>query len=95
MLTQTKSQAVLFSEPNYSETGVWVELSEGIDPSEWAHLCRFIGKMSPKEFSRVKKKIYGNPDGIIERFKRLFIFEQSEYKGVPFVQLGCEGIRNF
>ncbi len=47
MSTQTKSpsQGLLFSEPAYSETGVWCELNPGIDPSEWAGLCRKIGNM--------------------------------------------------
>jgi hypothetical protein len=26
------SRGVLFAEPNYSDTGVWCELSPGIDP---------------------------------------------------------------
>ncbi len=48
-----KSQGVLFSEPNYSETGVWVELSEGIYPAEWAYLCRYLGKLSSYEFEKI------------------------------------------
>ncbi len=94
MIAQSKSQGVLFSEPNCSETAVWVELDEEIDPAEWAHLCRYIGKMSPKEFNKVKKKVYGNPDGLFRRFSGLFLFEQSEYRDFPLVQVGCDGIRN-
>mgnify|MGYP001554215649 CR=1 FL=1 len=34
------SQGLLFSEPSIAETGVWCELSTGIDPAEWESLCR-------------------------------------------------------
>lgn len=95
MLTQVKSQAVLFSEPNYSETGVWVELSEGIDPADWAYLCRYIGKMSPKEFNKVKRRIYGNHDSLLKRFRSLFKFEQEEFEGIPLVSVGYEKLSNF
>ncbi|NLT12365.1 MAG: hypothetical protein GXY06_08150 [Clostridiaceae bacterium] len=61
------SQCILFAEPNYSETGVWCELSPGIDPTEWAYLCRHIGSMTPKQFRKAQKKVYGNPDSIVSR----------------------------
>ena len=50
-------QGLLFSEPSIAETGVWCALNEGIEPVEWASLCRFLGKMSFDEFkkdSRIK-----------------------------------------
>lgn len=94
MISQIKkSQGVLFSEPNYLETAVWVELSEGIDPAEWAYLCRYLGRLSPKEFKKVSKKVYGNPDGILGRIKGLFRFEQGEFQEIPLVCLGNEGIK--
>ena len=44
--TQVKqSQALLFSEPLYTETGVWCELTNGLDPKEWASLCHYIGSL--------------------------------------------------
>ena len=94
MTTQTRqSQALLFSEPLYTETGVWCELSNGLDPKEWASLCRYIGTLSPKEFRKVKKKIYPNPDSLWNRFKRVFSFEEWETAGVPIVCLGPAGMR--
>ncbi|HBG27615.1 MAG: hypothetical protein A2Y10_15745 [Planctomycetes bacterium GWF2_41_51] len=92
MITQTKSQGVLFSEPSCSETAVWVELDEGIAPADWAHLCRYIGKMRPKEFAKMSRKIFGNPDGILSRFKRIFTFRQGEFEDFPLVSVGCEGM---
>ena len=91
--TQTKpTQALLFSEPLYTETGVWCELAEGLDPQEWASLCRYIGSISPKEFRRVKKRIYPNPDSIINRLKRLLVFEEWETAGLPLVCLDPAGM---
>lgn len=74
MSTQTKSQSqgLLFSEPSYSETGVWCILNPGIDPAEWAGLCRFLGKMSTDDFKKAKKRIVGSPDSLGSRVRRLF-----------------------
>lgn len=53
------SQGLLFSEPSIAETGVWCDLSTGVDPAEWASLCRHIGKLSPREFGRVRAVVMG------------------------------------
>jgi hypothetical protein len=82
------SQGVLFSEPMYTETGVWCELAEGIDPAQWAHLCRHIGTFSPRKFRKTHKKVYGNPDSIINRLRQMFCFEECETDGVPVVCWG-------
>ena len=49
------SQGLLFSEPSIAESCVWCELTEGIDPGQWARLCRYIGSLSRKEFEVVKR----------------------------------------
>jgi hypothetical protein len=85
------SRGVLFAEPNYSDTGVWCELSPGIDPAEWAHLCRHIGKLTPKHFLRAQKKVYGNPDSILKRLRGMFCFGEWEKAGVPLVCRGRMG----
>jgi len=82
------SQGVLFTEPNYSETGLWCELSPGIDPAEWAHLCRHIGTLSPKQFRKVQKKVHGCPDSMLNRLRQMFRFEDWETDGVPVVCWG-------
>lgn len=88
-LTQTKeSQGLLFSEPDIAETGVWCQLSEGIDPENWAYICRYLGRLSPTEFKKAQKRLFGSPDSVFSRFKRLFWFEQAEYEGVRVVSLG-------
>ena len=87
------SQGILFSEPSIAETGVWCELSPGIDPAHWAGVCRFIGSLSPEAFHRVKKKVFPHPDSLSCRFKRIFSFEEWQVSGVPPVCLGPEGLQ--
>ncbi len=58
------SQGLLFCEPLIAETGVWCCLSEGIDPAQWAQLCRYIGALSPKDFDQLKSKIMLNRKGL-------------------------------
>lgn len=87
----SSSQGVLFSEPLYTETGVWCELSPGIDPAEWAALCRHLGTLTPQRFRQAKKKVYGNPDSMMNRLRRIFCFEDWETAGVPLVCWGPKG----
>ena len=54
------SQVLLFSEPSIAETCVWCELSRGIDPAEWAALCRHLGTLDTEEFARVRRTIIPN-----------------------------------
>ena len=92
-MSQVKErQGLLFSEPSIAETGVWCELSEGIDPADWAYMCRYIGKLSPREFGVVKKKIVGSPDSFGSRMKRLFDFSQISSVKVPILSFGPSGI---
>ncbi|MDD5457841.1 MAG: hypothetical protein PHF37_00385 [Phycisphaerae bacterium] len=85
---KNQPQGFLFSEPSVAETGVWCNLNPGIDPAEWAYLCRYLGSLTPKEFKKASKKIYGNPDSVLTRFKRAFCFEQSDIEGIPLLAIG-------
>lgn len=93
MPTQTKSSShgLLFSEPSIAETGVWCEISDNIDPAEWAYLCRYIGNLSQKEFKKAQKRVFRSPDSILSRLRRVFSFEQEECEGVGLVELGYCG----
>jgi hypothetical protein len=83
-----KSQGLLFSEPDIAETGVWCQLSEGIDPENWAYICRYLGRLSPYEFKKAQKRVFGNPDSVLKRFKRLFWFDDEDYEGIEVVKVG-------
>ena len=45
------SQGLLFSEPSVAETGVWCALTDGINPAQWAQICRHIGTRRPRAYS--------------------------------------------
>jgi len=90
------TQPLLFDIPAIAETGVWCQLAVGIDPAEWAGLCRQIGQLSPKRFAEVKgflsdhpkPPVKNNPDSLISRLKRVFIFNQADTAHLPLVSLG-------
>ena len=86
------SQGLLFSEPSIAETGVWCSLNDGIDPAEWAGLCRYIGNLGEGELEVVKKAIMGSPDTLGSRLKALFGGSQSGMRAIPLVSLGPSGI---
>ncbi len=44
---------VLFSQECIAETGLWCELATGIDPTEWAKVCRFIGHLTVDRFQTI------------------------------------------
>jgi hypothetical protein len=85
------SQGLLFSEPSIAETCVWCELSEGIDPGEWASLCRYIGSMTVREFKCVKRKILSNHSDIKSRSQKISCHSEDSVK-IPIVSIGPSGI---
>lgn len=86
------SQGLLFSEPSIAETGVWCTLNPGIDPSEWASLCRFLGNLCPNEFKKVKNRVMSSPDSLGSRFKRMFDLSHINMVEVPILSIGPSGI---
>ena len=81
-------QGLLFSEPLISDTGIWCELGDEINPREWAAICQYVGSLSSREFRKLEEKVYGNPDSLRNRFKRIFCFKQSDCEGLPLVKIG-------
>jgi len=90
------TQPLLFDIPAIAETGVWCQLADGIDPAQWAGLCRQIGQLPPKRFAEVqdilnnrpKPPVMSNPNSLISRLKRVFCFNQAETAHLPLVSLG-------
>ncbi|NQT03000.1 MAG: hypothetical protein HQ580_13310 [Planctomycetes bacterium] len=85
------SQGLLFSEPSIAETCVWCELSEGIDPAQWANLCRYIGTLTLKEFESVKRKILSKPINMKSRQKRI-LHRSDDFVKIPLVSIGPSGL---
>ena len=85
------SQELLFSEPSIAESCVWCELSEGINPAEWANLCRYIGTLTIKEFECVKKRIMSKSDKVKSKSQK-FCHESENFVKIPLVSIGPSGI---
>ncbi len=81
------SQGLLFSEPSIAETGVWCALTEGIDPAQWANICRFIGSRRPQEFLHIKNLLMPK---LRSRSEHDLCTEQSS--PMPLVSIGPSGI---
>ena len=86
-----ESQGLLFSEPSIAETCVWCELSEGIDPAEWASLCRYIGTLSLMEFECVRKKFLPQHSGVNSKQQGIYHHSDNLVK-IPIVSIGPSGI---
>jgi hypothetical protein len=80
-----KAQGLIFSEPSIAETGVWCTLSDGIDPAQWASLCRFIGSRCPREFDAIVKMVRGRENSEVGSA------EADRVVGVPLVSIGPGG----
>lgn len=86
-----QKQGLLFSEPSIAETGVWCKLEEGIDPSEWARVCRHIGSLNYAEFERISAILMPKPtpsSSIFTGLKRLLSFKPENSTGLPIVSIG-------
>ena len=89
--SQQKSQGLLFSEPSYSDTGVWCQLNQEIDPAQWARVCRHIGQMATEEFNELSMVLCGVDDdkpSLWGRLKAVFSVKIENNTGFPLVSLG-------
>ncbi len=88
-------QACLFSESSVMETGLWCELAEGIDPLDWAHLCRFLGQQQPQTFVAIARKLLaGAPLGHSEPAVHGLNAAPPTHRpaATPLISLGPSGI---
>ena len=87
-----QSQGLLFSEPSVAETGVWCELSDGIDPADWAGICRHIGSLNFVEFQQISavlmRGIKPANRGFLSGIKRFLCCEPEKSSGLPIVSIG-------
>jgi len=80
------AQGLLFSEPSIAETGIWCKLADGIDPAQWASLCRFIGSRSPREFDAIVRMVRGRENS------SSVTSEKAKDVRMPLVSIGPSGI---
>ena len=81
------SQGLLFSEPSVAETGVWCALTDGIDPAQWAQICRYIGTRKRDEFEHIRETILHE-----SKFKRKSNPHSQYSLSAPLVSIGPSGI---
>ena len=79
------AQGLIFSDPSIAETGVWCTLSQGIDPAQWANLCRFIGSRSPRAFDAIVRMVRGRENS------EAGSAGADRMVGVPLVSIGSGG----
>jgi len=77
------SQGFLFAEPSVSDVCVWTQLRDGIDPADWAYLCRYLGNLEPQQFYRILYQVKGR-----QKAK----FTLNDKADIPLVSIGCSGI---
>jgi hypothetical protein len=81
------SQGLLFSEPSVAETGVWCALSDGIDPAQWARLCRYIGTRKRDEFEHIFDTTMA-----ASQIRKKQHFCPKKESPMPLVSIGPSGI---
>ena len=90
------SQRLLFNEAAVTKSGVWCELEDGIDPSEWSSLCKRIGGLRVHEFGRVRRVLESESknscSGVLAGIRRLLSLKVENNTGSPIVSIGPERI---
>lgn len=85
------TQGLLFSEPSIAETGVWCKLNEGIDPAQWAGLCRHIGQMEVEDFNYLRMALICEPEtkpSLWERLTSAFKTRNRDCTQMPLISFG-------
>lgn len=88
------SQGLLFAEPAIAETGLWCELTDGIDPTRWARVCRRLSNPRPGQFNKTEQSLISNPDSMKNRIKRIFCFRQEDFGNFPLVCINPIGVNS-
>ena len=81
------SQGLLFSEPSVAETGIWCALADGIDPAQWARLCRFIGTRNRRDFEHIFDTVMPAP-----QIGKKTYSESRTAAPIPLVSIGPSGL---
>lgn len=86
------SQRLLFSETAIAKSSVWCELEDGVDPAEWAQLCKRIGGLGVREFGRVRRAMESESKnslgGVLAGIRRVMSLKVENDTGSPIVSIG-------
>ena len=94
---QEVSDRNIFSELSDSQTAVWCQLSPGIDPDQWAFICRCLGSLTPQEFSEISRRLQMSHEGVKKALKEhvrglLGLNMPPNPSDIPIVSTGPSGI---
>lgn len=84
------TQPLLFDIPAIAETGVWCQLTDGIDPSQWATICRKIGQLSPDQFEEAKNRLFPKKPSHFRTFNLSLLFTPF----APFTAKDASSLRS-
>lgn len=91
------SQSQTFNELGVGEIAVWCRLNPGIDPAQWASLCRCLGSISPTQFDEIYIRILSRRYRLKSAIKRYVVglirFDEEETGDIPLVSAGPSGLR--
>ena len=85
-----------FKELSHCQVAVWCALEPGIDPAQWARLCRLLGHLSPAQFREFLQHLCRRP--LINRASESVghlpaaAVAGAEDQDVPMLSLGPSGI---
>lgn len=95
------SKPIIYNELGKNEYSVWSKVNKGIDPSQWASVCRKIGNLSPREFEMVvalvdahkslKNALKGHIEGIMGIEGQEESSQGSRHE-LPILSVGPSGI---
>ena len=95
---------MVFNEMAGGEFSVWSHLKPGIDPGQWAKLCRMIGGLNPREFAGLVALVQGHRclkqalkqqvEGMLGLDSRVGDVSQGKYDDgdKPLVSMGPSGL---
>lgn len=83
-----------FNELSHCEIAVWCKLEPGIDPAQWASLCRFLGRLNPTAFKAISRGL--SRTRLLKGARRLVDDLLDTPKGTPdappLISLGPSGV---
>ncbi len=100
------SKSIIDNDLGKNEFYVWSKVNHGIDPSQWASLCRAIGELSPREFSGVvalvnahnslKNALVGHTKGLLgigdEEQEESSLNSEVDRQEMPLLSVGPSGV---
>lgn len=88
------SKARVFNELGGVEYGLWCDLSAGIDPTQWASVCRWLGHLEAGEFEELLGRLRRRRlvDGARRLAKAIMGAPDKAEGQAPLISVGPSGL---